>query len=212
MRDIGRKKIIYVVQACLKDGKDKFLIYPYGKMGALVKKVLNEEFGIQEIAVADNKLFSSDKSIISLDNCAEMYKDCVMLLASDNKKIWYEIREEAYDKFYGEIVDIANISLSQFSFSEEKLKIETCSQEQIIRIFEKTAMVWGRLGNEEPYWSVLTSDEYKTKNVDADKIKKFYESGEKEAERIGNILIRNDVVDSLDALKSLAQTSAECTN
>ena len=39
----------------IKEGKKKFIIYPYGKIGQEVKRTLNDYFGIKEIMVLDNR-------------------------------------------------------------------------------------------------------------------------------------------------------------
>jgi 2-polyprenyl-3-methyl-5-hydroxy-6-metoxy-1,4-benzoquinol methylase len=40
---------------------------------------------------------------------------------------------------------------------------------------------WSRLGQTEPYWSVLTHDDYLISNIDANKLSRFYETGQKSA-------------------------------
>ncbi|MDE6567750.1 MAG: hypothetical protein K2K70_08480 [Lachnospiraceae bacterium] len=115
MNRINRETITHEVKTCVDEGIDSFVIYPYGQRGRMVKKILNENLGIMEIAVVDNELSKMDKSILSLDDLGRIPEGCVMLLASENERIWNEIREEVADKFIGRIVDIAksNIILPQ---------------------------------------------------------------------------------------------------
>lgn len=64
-------RIKNVIEHNVKMGKKNFVIYPFGENGKLAKKVLNEEFGIQEKYVVDNILCKSDSSIKSIDYMRE---------------------------------------------------------------------------------------------------------------------------------------------
>ena len=44
-------------------------------------------------------------------------------------------------------------------------------------LIERTRQQWGKLGNVDPYWSVLTNDEYRIGNMTTDSLKRFYETG-----------------------------------
>lgn len=210
MGRISREIIMHEIKACVDEGIESFVIYPYGQRGKMVKKILNEDFGIVETAIADNELSKTDKNILGLDDLEGLPEGSVLLLASDNEWIWNEIRDGINGKFSGKIVDIAKskkipdaLRLLEFTFSEEKLKIDECSEEQREEIFEKTMMVWEKLGEEEPYWSVLTEDQYRKKNLDEDGIKNFYDSGRVHTLRIGATLIRNEVINDFKELKNL---------
>ena len=216
MNRINRETITYEVRTCIEEGIDSFVIYPYGQSGKMVKKILNENFGIMEMAVVDNELSKVDKNVLSLDDLGRIPEGCVMLLASENERIWYEIREEVADKFIGRIVDIAKSNIipppepPEFSFTEKKLKIDECSREQLEKIFEKTMMVWGKWGEEEPYWSVLTSDEYKMENLNSDVVENFYNSGRYDTSCIGATLIRNGRINNLNEMKNLDIVEIGC--
>lgn len=217
MSRISREIIVYEIKACVDEGIESFVIYPYGQRGKMVKKILNEDFGIIETAIVDNELSKTDKSILGLDDLEEIPEGSALLLASDNEWIWNEIREGLIGKFNGKIVDIAQSKkipyspwLFEFTFSEEKLKIDECSEAQRKEIFEKTKMVWEKLGEEEPYWSVLTQDQYRKKNLDEDGIKNFYDSGRDHTLRIGATLIRNGVIKDFTETKNLDIVEIGC--
>lgn len=217
MSHISREMIMYEIKTCVDEGIESFVIYPYGQRGKMVKRILNEDFGIIETAIVDNELSKTDKHILGVDDLEGLPEGGVLLVASDNEGIWNEIREGLSGKFSGKIVDIAQSKkipdspgISEFTFSEEKLKIDVCSEEQRKEIFEKTMMVWEKLGEEEPYWSVLTQDQYRKKNLNEDGIKSFYNSGRDHILRIGATLIRNGVIDGFKEMKNLDIAEIGC--
>lgn len=217
MGRISREIIMHEIKTCVDEGIESFVIYPYGQRGKMVKKILNEDFGIMETAIVDNELSKTDKNILGLDDLEGIPEGSVLLLASDNEWLWNEIREGLIGKYSGKIVDIAKSKkipyspwLLQFTFSEEKLKIDECSEEQRKEIFEKTMVVWEKLGEEEPYWSVLTEDQYRKKNLDEDRIRNFYNSGRDHTLRIGATLIRNGVINDLKEMKNLDIVEIGC--
>jgi 2-polyprenyl-3-methyl-5-hydroxy-6-metoxy-1,4-benzoquinol methylase len=60
------------------------------------------------------------------------------------------------------------------------------------RLWDHLITVWSRLGRDDPYWSVLTSEEFRIANMSrADQIDHFYESGRFDIERLVNYLSRN---------------------
>lgn len=60
------------------------------------------------------------------------------------------------------------------------------------RLWERVAKAWNQLGQEEPYWSVLESEEFRTANIaTAGTIDRFYESGRYDVERVASYLSRN---------------------
>ncbi|MDE6567749.1 MAG: class I SAM-dependent methyltransferase [Lachnospiraceae bacterium] len=71
-------------------------------------------------------------------------------------------------------------------------------------------MVWGKLGEEEPYWSVLTSDEYKMENLNSDVVENFYNSGRYDTSCIGVTLIRNGRINNLNEMKNLDIVEIGC--
>jgi SAM-dependent methyltransferase len=52
--------------------------------------------------------------------------------------------------------------------------------------------IWSRMGTTDPYWSVITLDQYRISSMSrADQIKQFYDSGRSEVERMEWYLARN---------------------
>jgi 2-polyprenyl-3-methyl-5-hydroxy-6-metoxy-1,4-benzoquinol methylase len=59
-------------------------------------------------------------------------------------------------------------------------------------LWDHLITVWSRLGREDPYWSVLTSEDFRIANMSrADQIDRFYESGRLDIERLVKYLSRN---------------------
>lgn len=77
---------------CLNLGISSFVIYPYGVKGKRVKEILNEEFDIEELAIVDNKQYNDDENILSFEDLEKIRQNYVILLSSDNKEIWHELR------------------------------------------------------------------------------------------------------------------------
>lgn len=60
MEYLDKRETIYKKIYQIKDrDKKQYIIYPFGKMGVLTKKILNEEFGIEEKYIVDNYLSSA---------------------------------------------------------------------------------------------------------------------------------------------------------
>lgn len=214
MSYIDDEKIVCAIIKCLNDGVRSFVIYPYGTKGKRVKELLNEEFGIEEVAVADNKLSNEDKNILCLNDLKNIEQDYVLLLSSDNKEVWHEIRSGLKEHFRDRVIDIADVETSEirngFSYMGKRMQIDTCSKEQIEEIFERTQNVWKELGEKEPYWSVVTHDEFKTRNLNDKAVKKFYIQGWREAIKLASILRRNNVVENWSDFQNMDIVEIGC--
>ena len=82
------------IASALDTGKSKFIIYPYGARGGRFKRILNADYGIQEIAVIDENAKSMDVNIIHMDQMdSEDYRDCYIFVVSDHSEIWFELRK-----------------------------------------------------------------------------------------------------------------------
>lgn len=206
MRYIDDEKIVSAIIRCLEAGISSFVIYPYGVKGKRVREILNEEFEIEELAVVDNRLSEEDKKVLRLNDLEKIKKDYVILLSSDNKEIWQELRNSLKGKFEGKIIDIAEEEKaigSGFSYLGRKMQIDICNKEQIEKIFERTQRTWKAFGEEDPYWSVVTHDEFKAQNINEESIEKFYAQGKKEIIKINAILKRNNKIKNWSDLKNL---------
>ena len=76
------------------NGKD-IAIYPFGKIGHIVKDVLNKDFRITERMIIDNKVSMQDDRIRNLKQLTkEEIEECIFLITSDNEDFYEEIRLE----------------------------------------------------------------------------------------------------------------------
>lgn len=78
----GFKKTIENAIDC---GKTEFIIYPFGKNGLLFKQILNEQYGIIEKAIFDNKLCKYNNKIKSLSEINDIYYSRVCLVLTSYK-------------------------------------------------------------------------------------------------------------------------------
>lgn len=69
----------------INEGKESFVIFPFGKYGREVKKILNNDFNIQELFVVDNNLSKQDSNIYDIEYLRTRYEkeDFYILLAID---------------------------------------------------------------------------------------------------------------------------------
>jgi hypothetical protein len=59
-------------------------------------------------------------------------------------------------------------------------------------LWDHLRTVWSRLGRDDPYWSVLASEDFRIANMSrSDQIDRFYESGRFDIERLVKYLSRN---------------------
>ena len=87
-------KMRFAIKQAVENGKNRFVIYPYGMQGHRFKEILNQEFGIEEIAILDEKVVFNSEKIIRLEMLSlEIYKQCDIFITSDNEEIWYELRK-----------------------------------------------------------------------------------------------------------------------
>jgi SAM-dependent methyltransferase len=58
-------------------------------------------------------------------------------------------------------------------------------------LWTHVAEIWARMGAEDPYWSVITMEQYRRSNMsEAERIEQFYDCGRAEVERIESYLAR----------------------
>ncbi len=67
-----------------------------------------------------------------------------------------------------------------------------CSPEQLKRLLASVEATWSQLGKEEPYWSVLTSDRYRSENFSQNE-DKYWSTGIVDVRRMKAWLERNGV-------------------
>lgn len=106
-------------------GRKDFIIYPFGEQGMLTKRILNEVFGIQEKCIIDNYLSQLNPELKEI-SCLlqEEYKNYIILIASDNEKIYEELRENIRKYANGErIVDIFKKKVMSQNQQKNKTKV-----------------------------------------------------------------------------------------
>ena len=106
-----RKALCYQIE---EKGKNKFVIFPYGNVGKIIKRVLNEEFGINEIAIADS--YICNEHIMTVNHILEILHEddeITVLLGVDNCKmeVCSEVHQILDDIDLERIADILNPSL-----------------------------------------------------------------------------------------------------
>lgn len=81
-----RKKIA----ECIKSGWDQFIIFPFAENGMLAKQILNQAFGIQEVAIVDSELCEYNREIKSIEDLKEKCKNLdkyVLFIASIEESV-----------------------------------------------------------------------------------------------------------------------------
>ena len=196
MKQITEGKVYKSIEKYVGNEKKLFIIYPYGNRGKMVEQILRETYNIQNCVLADNQ--PTKENILSVNQLSDLQGDYVLLLCSDNPRIYQEIRVNLKDKFYGEICDLAEVDDDEvvyepFYFKNYKMQIEEVNSEQIKQVFARTKRAWEKLGKEEPYFSVITHDEMKTENLTEEVISRFFQSGNLKTIEIISSLKRNGV-------------------
>jgi 2-polyprenyl-3-methyl-5-hydroxy-6-metoxy-1,4-benzoquinol methylase len=80
-----------------------------------------------------------------------------------------------------------------------KLNIDIDVDREMLEIMiSHIRKVWAEYGKSEPYWSVLTANDYKRENISLN-MKRFNDSGKAEVEGLESIILRNDI--DIDKLK-----------
>lgn len=78
-----RERVKKAIQYQLEQGHNKFVIYPFGRSGMLVKEILNQQFGIKEEYIVDKVLCKYNDRIRDITYLEEDYgkSDFVILLS-----------------------------------------------------------------------------------------------------------------------------------
>lgn len=208
------KKIINVITQYLDKGEERFVIFPYGKWGKITKTILNEMFKIKELAIIDNYLAVSNPEIITIDKVSSIDgRTFTVLFSVENEQVRDDLLLQAHSIENAQICDIAlaeEKKFMYFSMNYPKMCIDECSEEQRNIIFDMTKNAWEKLGNEEPFWSVVTHDEYKKNNMKETDLTRFYNSGKNQCISIINTLKRNEIIDFDEDVSKLEITEIGC--
>ena len=77
----------------LDKGKRKFAIFPYGDMGCLTKRVLEDQFGIYDYIILDNRICRYNTKVFPLDYILDN-SDHTVLYTCSNMDIYEELYNE----------------------------------------------------------------------------------------------------------------------
>lgn len=82
----------------IKKGEKKFVIYPYGENGRIVKNILWDYFDIEPVAIVDNNYCRFNNKIQSSDKFLENYdQESYVIITIENEKIRNEIKSQLLD-------------------------------------------------------------------------------------------------------------------
>jgi hypothetical protein len=107
-----------VIEEQINAGRKKFIIYPYGPVGYIVKKVLEEKFGLQALCVIDNYKYGKHSFIKKVDYLSEVdCKEVTILLSTHNLSVFKQLKEtlEPYEN-EANIVDVFPPSIGKHSW------------------------------------------------------------------------------------------------
>lgn len=81
----------------------KIVIYPYGKFGMEVHRILQTRYGIEDILLVDNDVCRFNKNVISFDALLQIREkgneNAIICICSNNSDIYVEIRLKVYNYF-----------------------------------------------------------------------------------------------------------------
>lgn len=90
-----QKHIKECIEKQVKLNHKKFILYPFGERGILIKKILNECYGINEEIIIDNHLSKYNKNIKEISYLKEIdWRKYIVLITSENPDSYDDIRKE----------------------------------------------------------------------------------------------------------------------
>ncbi len=77
-------KVDETIRHCLDRGFRKFIIYPYGEVGLLIKNVLNDVYNIKETLIVDEAKAKYNNGVVAYEDFTptDYHEDAVLLLAT----------------------------------------------------------------------------------------------------------------------------------
>ena len=100
-------KICVAINRYVSQGKKKFVIFPYGTYGKRAKKILNEIFKIQEIALVDNILSVDSDEIMSLEDLVQIQGEYVVLFSIAKRELYNSLLKKLEEHTNCEICQVA---------------------------------------------------------------------------------------------------------
>ena len=115
------RKADRIIKKLVSEGRQDFIIFPFGLRGMEVKRLLNERYGIMEKYIVDNGLAGISKipNLLSIrDIKGKSIKGYSILFSSDQGKLYNELRSQVSEIADGnEIIDL--FSPSEFVEASE---------------------------------------------------------------------------------------------
>lgn len=73
------------IEEAIAEGKQEFLIYPFGRNGMFLKRLLNEQYDIEEKMIFDNKLWKYNAHIRPVRDIKSYYNEKTCLILTSNQ-------------------------------------------------------------------------------------------------------------------------------
>lgn len=111
----------------------KFIIYPYGKWGKCAEQILIDN-GIDDFLILDKNVLKTEGKTVAIDD-TKFIKDYYVLLCSDNKGIYTELRDQIKSIVsVKKIIDVCyygtSFEILKYRNSDPRLAtLESCSKE-----------------------------------------------------------------------------------
>lgn len=89
------KEAEITIRTSLLEGKRRFAIFPYGKMGHIVKDILNYQFCIDEEILLDNGKKNTEKGVYSVESLMDQKYDGIDCLFACNREdeVYFQLKE-----------------------------------------------------------------------------------------------------------------------
>lgn len=138
LKNQEEKRIASIISREVARGREKFILYPFGKMGKITKKILNDYFKISEYLIIDNGI-TQQEEIFPLEYLEGIdLSDKYILITSSNESIYSEIRKNIYKYIPQEkIIDLfenRSITLGE-DYCIHMAKISDFSSDNIITLY-----------------------------------------------------------------------------
>ncbi len=91
--DYRYRLICKEIEDCILHRKKEFYIYPFGAVGAEVKNIMNNSYGITEKGIIDNKLACFNDRVLKISELREedMSDETTILISSGDGKLMLDL-------------------------------------------------------------------------------------------------------------------------
>lgn len=79
----------------LSAGKDKFIVYPMGRLGQMVVQILQYRYRLEPVACVDDCICGIAPGVLSRNQIGSLPDDSILLISSNNPQIYEQIRANA---------------------------------------------------------------------------------------------------------------------